>query len=139
MNHVLLILSSVLVSPEVDSPAVALGFDPCAEGAIVDSSQAAAYLKHAASRSDRVHLETIGLSTEGRPILCAVVSAPENLRRLEEIREKRDKVFALVTCGVHPAEVGSTPASLSVFFMTRMAPSPVSQGAEMWYASPDIP
>ena len=99
MNHVLLILASVLLSPEVDSPTLTLGFDPCAEGAIVDSSQAAAYLKHAAAHSDKVRVESIGLSTEGRPILCALVSAPENLRRLEDIREKRDNVFALVTCG----------------------------------------
>ncbi len=34
---------------------------------------------------------------------------------------------------------GSTPASLRVLRMTRIAPSPSSRGAEMWNASPDIP
>ncbi len=31
------------------------------------------------------------------------------------------------------------PASLRVLRITRIAPSPSSQGAEMWKASPDIP
>src|SRR6266446_1882075 len=34
---------------------------------------------------------------------------------------------------------GSTPASRMAFRMTRIGPSPSSDGAETWYASPDSP
>ena len=34
---------------------------------------------------------------------------------------------------------GFAPASRSVFVMTREGPSPSSEGALMWYASPDMP
>jgi hypothetical protein len=91
-----------------------LGYDPCAEGSITDSRGALGYLRAVAAQCDRVRIETIGLSVEGRPIVAAMISSPENLKRLDEIRARRDRVVALVTCGVHPAEVGSTPSGLAL-------------------------
>lgn len=45
------------------------------------------YLTRLAETSDRMSVETIGYSHERRPILHFVVSAPENLARIDEIRE----------------------------------------------------
>ncbi|MBI4603667.1 MAG: hypothetical protein HY721_17070 [Planctomycetes bacterium] len=96
----------------LEPPGAVLGFDPAAEGAVLDSSQVAAYLEHAAAATGRVRIETIGLSTEGRPLLCAAIGSPEALSRLEELARTRERTVVLITCGVHPAETGSTAAAL---------------------------
>ncbi|MFC4348973.1 M14 family zinc carboxypeptidase [Kordiimonas lipolytica] len=46
-----------------------------------------AYIRELASASPRMVVETIGYSHERRPILFITVSSPENLARLEEIRQ----------------------------------------------------
>ncbi|HVR75927.1 MAG TPA: M14 family zinc carboxypeptidase [Planctomycetota bacterium] len=96
------------------SPAEWLGFDPAADGKVIDSSEAAGYLEHAAASSDRVRLEEIGLSTEGRPLRCILLSTPANLARLETAPGRGGRPVVLVTAGVHPAEVGTTVAALLV-------------------------
>ena len=45
------------------------------------------YLRELAELSDRISVETIGYSHEGRPILFFVVTSPENHARIEDIRE----------------------------------------------------
>ena len=45
------------------------------------------YLRALAELSDRISVETIGYSHEGRPILFFVVTSPENHARIEDIRE----------------------------------------------------
>jgi hypothetical protein len=124
LSSFFLLATSSVFATEVPSPEEVLGFDPTATGAVVDSAQVTVYFEAVAARSDSVRLETLGLSTEGRPLFMAVISSPENLSRLDEIRRKREKVFALVTCGIHPAEVGSTLASLPLLF--RLAASKVA-------------
>jgi hypothetical protein len=99
-------------SAEVPELAAILGFDPRAAGAVVDPGQVQSCLSALAAASPRLRLEIAGLSTEGRPILASVISAPENLVGLEDLRAKREKTFALVTAGVHPTEVASTPSAL---------------------------
>lgn len=49
--------------------------------------QMVAYLTQLAEISDRITVETIGYSHEGRPILFFTVTSPENHARIEEIRE----------------------------------------------------
>ncbi|MEY3050388.1 MAG: hypothetical protein RLY31_173 [Bacteroidota bacterium] len=51
-----------------------------------EHSQLVAYFRHAADHSDRVVLQEFGRTNQQRPQLLAVVSSPENLGRLEEIR-----------------------------------------------------
>lgn len=45
------------------------------------------YFEHVAENSDHVQLSEFGRTNEQRPMILAVVSTPENLARLEEIRE----------------------------------------------------
>ncbi len=54
----------------------------------VTPEEQAAYLRHLAALSPRVQLETQGTTHEGRPQLLAVISSPENLGRIEEIRKR---------------------------------------------------
>ena len=46
-----------------------------------------AYLRDLAARSDRISVETIGYSHEGRPILSLIVTSAQNQANLESIRQ----------------------------------------------------
>ena len=45
------------------------------------------YMKVLASSSDRISIETRGTTYEGRPLLLLTITAPENHKNLEEIRQ----------------------------------------------------
>ena len=45
------------------------------------------YWQRLATESDRMDLDTIGFTAEGRPQLMAIVSSPENLRNREKYRK----------------------------------------------------
>jgi len=108
---------------DLPRPAEILGSDPCAEGVVVDSRQVDLYLQAVARATPRVRLETLGLSVEGRPIRCVYVSEVEHLVALGS-GPPPDLRCALVTCGVHPAEVGSTPAGLELIHWLASGASP---------------
>jgi hypothetical protein len=79
-------------------------------------------------RSDKIRVEDMGPSTEGRPFLQVTISSPENLDRLEELREinlkisdprglSEDEVKGLLSEGkvvicqsmsLHASEIGGT-------------------------------
>ena len=70
----------------VSSPYVVFGFQMGDDGQLASWEEIQAYFSEVADRSDRVELITYGRSTGGRAMLAAVVSAPENISRLEAIR-----------------------------------------------------
>jgi hypothetical protein len=53
-----------------------------------------------------------------------VVSAAGNLERLEEIRRQREKIFVLVTCGIHPVEIASSVSALSLLHRVLSGETP---------------
>ncbi|MBC6992682.1 M14 family metallopeptidase [Neolewinella lacunae] len=61
------------------------------------------YYELIAEQSSRVQLETYGRTNEGRPLLLATVSTPENLARLEAIRENNLKNAGLLPGAPDPA------------------------------------
>jgi hypothetical protein len=78
----------LLPGPHRNAPAapdVLLGF-PLGERAAHPEQILNCFRAWAAAAPDRVRLESIGRSHEGRELLVAVISAPENLARLAEIR-----------------------------------------------------
>lgn len=83
------------------------------------------YFEQLASQSDKAMLEVIGYSHEQRPLLQLVISSPENLRRLDDIRQqhldqaKREKTIASdapvviwLGYGVHGNESSAANAAL---------------------------
>ncbi|MBL8143794.1 MAG: peptidase M14 [Acidobacteria bacterium] len=70
----------------VSSPYVVFGFQMGDDGQLATWEEIERYFAEVAERSDRVELLKYGRSTEGRTMLAAIVSAPENIRRLEAIR-----------------------------------------------------
>ncbi|MCL7962643.1 MAG: M14 family metallopeptidase [marine benthic group bacterium] len=69
----------------------------------------ARYFEAVDASSDRVRLERHGFTHEGRPLIHAIVSAPENLARLEEIRAANLRLFASAE-SVSDRELETMPA-----------------------------
>ena len=86
------------------------------------------YLRLVAGKSDRMTVETIGYSHEGRPILFITVSSPENLARVDEIRDAHlrqvngapldtdQPVVTWVNYGVHGAEASGMDAAVPTVY-----------------------
>lgn len=61
----------------------------------------------AAAASSQVKLEQYGFTNEGRPLLLAFVASPENLNRLEQIRQNNLRLAQLANDNIPPMEEGA--------------------------------
>ena len=135
----LALLASLLLSvalgaqapASIQSPEAAFGFKMGADGELADWPGLQRYFETVAAASDRVELVDAGPSTEGRRLIAAVVSAPENIARLEEIRANalrladprtidepaamalatRQPVIVALGMSIHATEIGATQAA----------------------------
>lgn len=94
----------------------------------VRPDQSVAFFKALAQSSERVNLTEIGRTHENRPLITAYISSPENLARLDEIKQQRENLSeyqgpAIVWLGysVHGNEPSGTNAALLVAY--RLAAS----------------
>jgi hypothetical protein len=134
--------SLVAQSKAIPAPEDVLGFRPGDDRKLASWAKVVEYFQKLAATSDRVKFEEIGKSTMGAPFVFATISAPENLKRLEEFKEiqrqladprilgaprdpaladrqaraliARGKTIVAITCGIHSTEVGSYLSSMLI-------------------------
>ncbi len=91
-----LALSAILAVPafaqQLTSPKEFFGHEIGADYVLPDYTKFAEYWQKLATESDRMDLDTIGLTAEGRPQLMAIVSSPENLRNREHYRQIAERL-----------------------------------------------
>ncbi|WP_018624123.1 M14 metallopeptidase family protein [Kangiella aquimarina] len=117
---------NIQFQPDVVTPNQVLG-NPVGEWH-VRPEQSVSFFKALAQSSERVNLAEIGRTHENRPLITAYISSPENLTRLDEIKEQRKNLTeyqgpAIVWLGysVHGNEPSGTNAALLVAY--RLAAS----------------
>ncbi|NNE68010.1 MAG: hypothetical protein HKN33_15720 [Pyrinomonadaceae bacterium] len=115
------------------APKDVLGFTPGEDYKLANWSKIVEYFQKLDAASDRVVFKTIGKTTLGKPFSYALISSPQNLRRLDYYKDindkladprkigrsmsearklaKKGKTFVLITHGIHSTEVGSTLTS----------------------------
>lgn len=71
----------------VTSPKEQFGFDVGADYHLVNYTQLEAYWQKLAKESNRVKVERVGTSAEGRAMWMVIISSPENLAKLDRYRE----------------------------------------------------
>ena len=71
----------------IPAPADVLGFAPGDDRKLASWAKVVEYFEKLAGSSDRIKFEEIGKSTMGAPFVYATISAPENLKRLDEFKE----------------------------------------------------
>ncbi|MDQ3816668.1 MAG: peptidase M14, partial [Acidobacteriota bacterium] len=124
-------------SVRVPAPEDVLGFRPGDDRKLASWASVVEYFNRLSRASDRVKFEELGKTTMGAPFVMATISAPENLRRLDEFKEiqrqladprtlganadhkaqqliARGKTIVLITCGIHSDEVGSYLSSMLI-------------------------
>src|SRR3954468_22946411 len=74
-------------APGVTSPKEVLGFNVGDDYQVANYTQLVAWWKKLASESDRMKLVDIGPTAEGRRQYMAIVSSPDNLRKLDRYKE----------------------------------------------------
>ena len=72
---------------QLTSPKEFLGFAFGADYQLANYQKISAYWRKLAAESDRMIVREIGTTAEGRTMLMAVISSPENLRSLDRYRE----------------------------------------------------
>src|SRR5437870_11601814 len=119
----------------IPAPEDVLGFRPGDDRKLASWAKVVEYFQKLAAASDRVKFQEIGKSTMGAPFVYATISAPENLKRLDEFKEiqrqladprilgsptnpalanrkaqaliARGKTIVAITCGIHSTEADS--------------------------------
>src|SRR5215813_4788107 len=76
----------------IPTPAEVLGFRPGDDRKLASWAKVVEYFQKLAAASDRLKVEEIGKTTMGRPFVFATISAPENLKRLDEYRKIQDQL-----------------------------------------------
>ncbi|MFM8910358.1 MAG: M14 metallopeptidase family protein, partial [Gemmatimonadota bacterium] len=90
----LLVLSALPLAAQsrLTSPKAYFGHEIGADYVLPNYTKFLAYWETLARQSDRMELDTIGKTAEGRPQVMAIVSSPENLRNKERYRRIAERL-----------------------------------------------
>lgn len=140
-RHLLLCLWSAALWAGPPAPQDWFGHPMGADRTVLDWPKVVSYFQSLASQSPRVRFLDYGRSTEGRPLIAAVISAPQTLARLDHFLDIQKRLadprsttpeqatrliaegraVVLITCSVHATEIASTHSAVELAF--RLATS----------------
>jgi hypothetical protein len=116
-------------APRIMRPSERFGFQPGEDRKLISWPALRGYFHDIACMSDRVRYQEIGPVTGGQSLALLTISSPSNLSRVDELqaiqrrlvdqrpalssRERsrliqRGRAVCLITCSIHPTEVGGT-------------------------------
>ncbi len=125
----------------IPSPREVFGFEMGTDRQLVSWPEIVRYFATLANTSDRVRLQEMGKTTLGRPFIALLISAPENIQRLDYFRTiqqrladprgltpseadgliRDGKAIVLITCNIHSPEIASSQTAVE--FVYRLAVS----------------
>ena len=124
-------------SQTLRSPEEVLGHRVGADYKLARWPQILDYFREIAAASDRVNLRTMGVTSEGQPMIYAEISAPGTISNIEPHRRNQhllsdprlidsdeqrqivtdgSKVVILVNCALHASEIGSPQMSMELLW-----------------------
>ncbi len=124
----------LLLPAQVPSPEQHFAHAMGADRAVLDWHKVVTYFQQMEKASRRVKFLEYGRSTEGRPMIAAVISAPETVANLEKYLAiqrrladpritspeeaarlaREGKTVVLITCSVHATEIASTHTAVEL-------------------------
>lgn len=135
----LLLVPTLASAQTVPTPRSHFGHSVTDDRKLLDWDKVVSYFRLLEQSSDRVHVEEIGKTTEGRPMIASFLAAPETLKNLDRYLaiQKRladprklseadaarliaqGKTIVMVTCSIHSTEPASTHSAIE--FAYRLA------------------
>jgi len=124
----LLLLAVCSAQGAVPSPKTHFGHEIGVDRELLDWDKVVSYFRTLEQTSDRIRVEELGKTAEGRPFIAATIAEPETLSNLEHYRDiqrrladpritseaeaeeliAHGKTVVLITCSIHSTEVAST-------------------------------
>ena len=121
-------------SSQVPTPREHLGFTVGADRQLGDWGQIVAYFGKLATASPEVELDTLGPSTQGRPLIVATITSADNMRKIESIRAAQRKLadprsltpdeeralvasqpaVVVIQCNIHSTEIASAQMAMEL-------------------------
>nr|MDQ5839201.1 peptidase M14 [Acidobacteriota bacterium] len=119
------------------APRSVLGFTPGEDGKVADWTQITDYFNRLDRASRRVQVQTVGESTQGRPLIAAFISAPENIDHLDKYRDiqrrladprlvasadererllREGKTVVVISCSIHSTEIVASQMSMQLAY-----------------------
>lgn len=138
----LILAAAPAVAQQVPTPRQHFGFEMGEDRKLADWNQLTSYYEKIAQTSQRVSVDTLGLTEKGRPFIMLTVTSEANQARLGELHEiqlkladprriggeaelqrllDQGKTVVLITHGIHATEVGG--AQMAARMIHRLATS----------------
>jgi len=158
MRAALLLLATTLAALGAPpTPESWFGHKIGADRELLDWAKVVSYFEALGRNSDKIRVSEFGRSAEGRPMIVAMISAPETLRDLDRYREiqrrladprittpeQAEPLFAqgknvvLITCSIHATEVASTHTAVEFAYRLITEQKPRFQSIQMaWISLP---
>src|SRR5580692_4838563 len=132
----ILLLVSLSVWAQVPTPESHFGHAMGVDRELLDWDKVVSYFQALAKSSDKIRVEELGKTAEGRPFIAATIGAAATLRNLEHYREIQSKLadprrttpaeaarlilegktVVLITCSIHATEVASTHSAIQFVY-----------------------
>ncbi|MBI2408013.1 MAG: hypothetical protein HYV19_06915 [Gemmatimonadetes bacterium] len=123
-------------SPAVPTPESVFGFSVGADFKLIDYEQSVAYFQRLAAVSNRIKLFDVGKTSGGKAWTLAVISSPENLARLDRLRDiaqqlahpaglsdaqaraltREGRAFVDISGGLHASEIAGSQHTIQLAF-----------------------
>jgi hypothetical protein len=127
---------AVLAPAAVPTPRGHFGHEIGADRTALDWAKVVSYFQSLPQASDRIRVDEIGKSAEGRPFIAATIADPDTLRHLDryiDIQARladprktteaeaenlvaRGKTIVLITCSIHATELASTHTAVEFVY-----------------------
>ena len=134
-------LAASTLGAQAPTPESHFGFRMGGDRRLAAIAEIEAYFELLAARTDRVKVVDIGPTTEGHKTIAAIVSAPENIRNLDQIRATNQrladprtfpldearraavthKAVLAIGCCIHAAEIGGSQAANELLYSLATA------------------
>jgi hypothetical protein len=133
---VTLLLVSFSVWAQVPTPESHFGHRIGVDRELLDWDKVVSYYQALSKSSDKIRVQELGKTAEGRPFIAATISSAETLRNLDRYRDiqakladprrttpeesvrliAQGKTVVLITCSIHATEVASTHSAIQFVY-----------------------
>ncbi len=133
---VLFVLFANPIFAQLPSPKSQLGFAVGADRKLADWNEIIRYFNALDKSSERVEVVELGKSTEGRPLVLAIITAPKNFarrddilniqRRLADPRQvhadslagylRRGRTVVMINCSIHSTEIAASQMAMELAY-----------------------